>query len=108
MLMRSWFFRYTARCSRARGRQLNLFRRQQLAVQSADALQHVHGGIMVLRGQLARQHDVPVQDRADRVGHRVVHVVRLHQHGEQAGDGALLAGAGPLEQLREQRENRGV
>ena len=43
---------------------------------------------MIGRGQLAREHDVPVEDRAHRVGDRLVHVVAVDQHGIEPGDRA--------------------
>ena len=47
-----------------------------------------------------------VEDRARRVGDRLVHVVALDEHGVEAGDRAPLGGAGALEQARQRREHR--
>jgi len=44
------------------GRQFDFIGRQQIPSQAADAIQHVDRGIMVLGGEFARQHDMPIQD----------------------------------------------
>ena len=48
-----------------------------------------------------------VQQAAHRVADRLVGVVGLDQHGEEGGDAAQGAAAGPLHQLRQQGEDRG-
>ena len=43
---------------------------------------------MTTVGQLARQYQMPVEDRSRRVGDRVVGIVALDQHRVQGGDAA--------------------
>ncbi|GAF26485.1 O-acetylhomoserine sulfhydrylase [Moorella thermoacetica Y72] len=62
---------------------------------------------MVRSRQAPGEDDVAVQEAADSVGHRLVHIVALHQNRVKAGDGTPLAVAGPLHQLRQGGKNRG-
>ena len=74
---------------------------------AADALQHVDRRIVIPRAEVAREHDVAVEDRADRVGDRLVVVVAVDEHGVDRGDAAAAAHvAGAFEQRRQQREHR--
>ena len=57
---------------------------------------------MILRGQFAREHEMPVEDGPRGVGHGVIHIIALHQYIKQAGDGAVLVVACAFEQLRQQ------
>ncbi len=57
-------------------------------------LEHVDGRIAAALGDGALHHDVAVENAAHRVGDRLVMIVAVDQHREDAGDGALL-GAGP-------------
>jgi hypothetical protein len=42
-----------------------------------------------------------IEDAPDGIGYRLIVVVAVHQHAEDAGDGTLLgAGSGPLQQSR--------
>ncbi len=59
-----------------------------LADQARDALQYVDRGIVAGVRQRAREHDVAVEDRAHRVGDRLVHVVAVDEHGVETGDRA--------------------
>ncbi len=72
----------------------------------AHRVQHVDGRIVVGGGQLARQHDVPVENRAGLVGHRLAHVVAFHQHGVERGDRAPLGLPGTLHQAWQRGEHR--
>ena len=58
-------------------------------------------------GQGAFEHEVAVQDGAGGVGHGVVVVVPVHEHGVDPGDGAAAVRAGAFEQLRQQGEGGG-
>jgi hypothetical protein len=53
-------------------RQCALGRCRQFRHQTARTLQHVDGGILALVRKLPRQHDVAIEDRAQRVRHRLV------------------------------------
>ncbi len=64
-----------------------------------DAAQHVDGREAAALGDGPLQHDVPVENAAHRVAHRLVGVVALDQHGEQAGD-AAVALPGPARSSR--------
>jgi hypothetical protein len=58
------------------------------------------------RPDSAIPHDVPVEDAAHRVAHRLVGVVPLDQHGKQPGDAAApFAGPGPLQEPRQLGED---
>lgn len=87
--------------------EFNLFTRAKIAGQTAHAVQHVYGGIMVLRGKVAGEDDVAVENGAHGVGDGVVHVVLLNECGVEAGDAAALACAGAFEELREHGEDGG-
>ena len=43
-------------------------------------------GKMAFVRQVAVEHDMSVQNAADGVGDRLVHIVAVHQHGVEAGD----------------------
>ncbi len=62
---------------------------------------------MVAGRQVARQRHVPIQYAARRIANGVVQVVRFHQHGVEPGDRALLRGARTLQQLGQERVDRG-
>ena len=79
--------------------------RDDLADEARDAGQHVDRRVVAGVREVAREHDVAVEDRAHRVGDRLVHVVAVDQHGVEAGDRAARRGAGALEQLRQQGEH---
>jgi hypothetical protein len=81
--------------------------RGHLALQARDRLQHVDRRVVAGVRELAGQDDVAVEDRARRVGDRLVHVVAVDEHGVEAGDRAAVARARALEQLREHREDAG-
>ncbi len=68
----------------------------------------VDGRVVAGLGQLARQHDVAVEDAARRVGDRVLLVVAFGQHGVERGDraAAVAAVAAALDQLRQLGEAR--
>ena len=52
-------------------------------------------------GDRALHHDVAVEDAAHRVGDRLIMIVAVDQHAEDAGDGALVgAGAGAFQEPR--------
>ena len=53
--------------------------------------QHVDRREVLRVRELAREHDVSVEDRTGRVGHRLVEVVALDEHGVEAGDAARSA-----------------
>ncbi|MOA20300.1 hypothetical protein D3C78_1407350 [compost metagenome] len=61
---------------------------------------------MVGRRQLARQYDVAIQDRACLVGDRLGHVIPLHQHGIEGGDGAFVGLTRPLHQAGQGGKHR--
>jgi len=65
---------------------------------------------MARRSELAVQHHVAVEDRAGRVGDRLVVVVALHQHRVEAGDreGRDLHHRVDLEQGRQDDDEVGV
>ena len=56
-------------------------------------------------GETPGEDDVAIEDRADGVGDRLVHVVALDQDGVEAGDRPRVAAAGPLEKLGQIREH---
>ena len=62
--------------------------RDDLADQARYRLEHVDRRVVAGVRQVARQHDVAVEDRADGVGDRLVHVVAVDEHGVEAGDRA--------------------
>ncbi len=62
--------------------------RDDLADQARDALQHVDRRVVAGVGERAREHDVPVEDRARGVGDRLVHVVAVDQHRVERRDRA--------------------
>ena len=67
-------------------------------------MQDVDGRVVALRRQLARQNDVAVQNGAHRVADGLVEIVALHQHREEAGNGAAAEIAGALQHLGQQVE----
>src|SRR5829696_2030927 len=72
-----------------------------------DGFQNVNGRITAALGDLALHEDVAIENAAHGVGHRLVVVVALDQHGEKAGDGPLPgARPGPLEKARQLVEHR--
>ena len=73
---------------------------------AGDRLEDVDAREVAGGREAAGQHDVAVEDRAGGVADRLVHVVALDEDGVEAGDAAGLAGAGALEQLGEQGEDR--
>ena len=75
------------RQDRARAaRQRILARRVAAGHRARQRAQHVHRRIAAALGDPPVEHDVPVEDAAHRVRHRLVVVVAFHQHGEQRGD----------------------
>ena len=54
----------------------------EIARQPADTFKDVDGRIMILRGKLPAEHHVPVQDGADGIRDRIVHVIPFDQYGE--------------------------
>ena len=68
---------------------------------------HVDRRPLVARRQLAREHDVAVEDSAHLVGDRIVDVVAPRvEHGVDRGDRSLVRLAGALEQPRQHGEHR--
>ena len=57
-------------------------------------------------GQLPGQHQVTVDDRADRVPDRVVWVIAFNQHGVEPGDRTGVGGADPFQQPGQHGERR--
>ena len=75
-------------------------------MRARDRAQHVDRRIAAALGDRAVEHDMAVEDAAHRVGDRLVVIVALDQHGEEAGDAALAgAGAGALQELRQLGED---
>ena len=62
---------------------------------------------MILRREATREHDVAVENRAGGVGHRLVEIVTVHEHGVDAGDATGGGIAGALQQARKIGEHRG-
>ena len=56
---------------------------------AADGAQHVDRWPPAAFADLAIKHQMPVQDAAHRIGHRLVMVVAIDQHREDRGDVAL-------------------
>jgi hypothetical protein len=50
---------------------------------------------------------VAVEYRTNGIRDGIVHVIAIHQDGEEAGDRALFASASAFEELGKQRKNRG-
>ena len=75
---------------------------------SRDARQQVNRRVAALFGDLAVEHDMPVGDPAHGIGDGVVHVVAIHQNGENRGNIPLThrPRPGALQHLRKLRENR--
>ena len=80
--------------------------RGDLADEAGDGGEHVDRGVVARVGEVAREDDVAVEDAADGVGDRLVHVVAVDQHGVERGDRAGRRGAGALEQLRQHARRR--
>ncbi len=79
--------------------------RRHLVGQPRHRLEDVDRGVVALVGERAREHAVAVEDRAHRVGDRLVHVVALDEHRVEAGDRSAPGRARALEQLRQHREH---
>ena len=75
--------------------QLELAGAQQLGHRAADRGLDVDRRVVALVGEVAREHDVAVEDGARRVGDRILLVVALGQHGVEGGDRAALSGPLP-------------
>ena len=58
----------------------------KIANKPADALQNVNGRIVILSRQLSSQDNMAVKNRPHSVADGIIHVVRLHQDGEQSGN----------------------
>ena len=67
--------------------------------QTADRVQHLNRRIPSLCRQGARQHHMPIQQRAHRVHQRVLLVVALHQHRIEGGNRSRAKLPGALDQL---------
>src|SRR5262249_4598444 len=84
-----------------------LLRRRDEVHQAAAAAPYVNSGKMVALGKIIRQHDMPIQYRANLFGDRVEADVPLHQNSVDSSDGAVLAGSGTLEQSWQRSKQRG-
>src|SRR3546814_9656857 len=71
---------------------------------AAEAGEHVDRRVVVGGGELAREHDVAVADRAHFLDDRVAAVLVLGQHGVEGGDRTLVVVACALEQPRQRAE----
>src|SRR5450759_5172298 len=81
-------------------RQIGCLRRPRHG--AGDRFEDVDGRIAPALGNGALHDDMAVEDAAHGIRHRLVMVVAVHQHAENAGDGALLgARPGPFEQARQ-------
>ena len=78
----------------------------EVTAQTAHALQDVNRRVMIAYGQITTQHDVPIKNRSNMVGYRVVEVIPFYQNGEQSGDRSGFPGTGSLKKSRELGENR--
>ena len=79
---------------------------RHLAVNTADAPRDADGRIMAALRQAALQHDMPIEQAARRVGDRLVEIVAVHQHGEDASDAAGRGVAELLHRARQQLKYR--
>src|ERR1035438_1192639 len=84
-----------------------LFRTVEPRRQPAHRLQNIDGWIVPRRAQIARKNDMTVQDRPHGIANRLVKVVALHQHGEEARNGALAEAAGAVEDFWKEIEDSG-
>src|ERR1700733_4173154 len=89
-------------------RQVELLTRCNLVHCTTDGSLHIHGRIQAILGQAARQHDVPVQNGARRIGDGIVLIIAFHQDRVERRDRAdtAIAVAGALDQLRQSGEHR--
>ncbi|OQB85059.1 MAG: hypothetical protein BWX86_02830 [Verrucomicrobia bacterium ADurb.Bin122] len=88
---------------------LDLGRRADIAHQTAHALQDIDRRIVILMRQRTGKHDVPIEDAAHGIGHRLIHVVALDQHRVKGCDRPALTGARALQQPGQHRKHaRGV
>ncbi len=61
---------------------------RHFAADTADAAGDADGRIVAALGQTTLQNDVAIEQAARGVGDRLVEIVAVHQHGEDAGDAA--------------------
>ena len=81
-------------------RQIGCLRRPRHG--AGDRFEDVDGRIAPALGDGALHDDMAVEDAAHGIRHRLVMVVAVHQHAEDAGDGALLgARPRPFQQTRQ-------
>ena len=73
--------------------------------QTGNTHSNVNCGIMVFRRKLSGQHNMTVQNTANRIGNRLVGIVSFHEHGIDTGYRTFLEGACPFQKARELRIN---
>ena len=81
-------------------------RRDDVRHQSAEAVEHRDGRIVVARSQCPVQQNVSVQQRANGVHHRILLVIALHQHGVKRSDAAVRKTPGPFYQACQHVQHR--
>ncbi len=86
------------------GRLCTALRTRDLAGHAGHGPEDVDRGVVAGEGERAIQHDVAVEDGADRVGDGLVVIVAVDEHGVDAGDGPGAVGAGALQQPGEEGE----
>jgi hypothetical protein len=75
--------------------------------QPAYGLEHVDGGVVPGCPEMARKHDVPIEDGAHGIAEWFVEIVAFHQYREEARDGPLSEPPRTFENLRQKIEDRG-
>ncbi len=74
---------------------------------AAHTVQDIDGRVVIRGRELARQHQVPIENRPHFFADRIGSVFIFDQHGVEGGDRTCRGVAGALQHLRQRREYRG-
>jgi two-component system chemotaxis response regulator CheY len=86
-------------------RAFRFIRARQFRLQTAYGVEDLDCGVMSGCAKMARERDVPIEDRTDGVANGLIKIVALDKDGKEASDRPVFKIAGPLTDPGQETEN---